>query len=122
VVFRPPVFNRYILAFDKRGLAQAPLKRRHGLPGVTGRLACDESHDRHLRLLRARHTLPCGCRAAEQRYEIARFLSNMGLPQQAPTVCPTIAHQARQEIAALRDFDPAYRRNGSKPEIIAPQH
>jgi hypothetical protein len=58
VVFRPPVFNRYILAFDKCGLVQAPMKRGHDLPGVTGRFAVQESNDWHVPLLRARRERP----------------------------------------------------------------
>src|SRR5262245_1540537 len=71
VVFRPSVFNRYILAFDKRGLVQAPMKRGQGLPGVTGRFPFEESNDRHLRLLRARCKRPRRYRAADERDERA---------------------------------------------------
>jgi hypothetical protein len=70
VVFPPPVFNRYIPAFDKPGLVQALMKRGHDLPGVTGRFAVKESNDRDPRLLRARRERPRRC-AAEKREEIA---------------------------------------------------
>src|SRR5262249_968627 len=65
LVIRPPVFNRYILSFDKRGLAQATMKCGHGLPGIAGRFAVEESNDRHLRLLRARRERPRGSGTAE---------------------------------------------------------
>src|SRR5436853_5452627 len=54
VVFRPPVFNRYIPAFDKPGLVQAPMKRGQHLPGVARRFPFEKSNDRRLRLLRPR--------------------------------------------------------------------
>jgi hypothetical protein len=60
LVIPPAVFNRYILAFDKRGLVQAPMKCGHDLPGVTGRFAVQESNDRHLRLLRSCRKRPRG--------------------------------------------------------------
>src|SRR5258707_9065371 len=47
------------------------MERGHGLPGVTGRFAFEESNDRHLRLLRARRERPRGRRAPEQREELA---------------------------------------------------
>jgi len=71
LVIRPWVFNRYILAFDKRGLVQAPVKCGHGLPGVTGRFAIEESNNRHFRLLRTRRERPRRHRAAEQHDELA---------------------------------------------------
>jgi len=58
MVFCPPVFNRYILAFDERGLVQAPMKRGQHLPGVTGRFPFQESNHRHLCLLRPRRERP----------------------------------------------------------------
>ena len=58
LVIRPSVFNRYILAFDKRGLVQAPVKCGHGLPGVTGRFALEESNHQQLARLRTRHERP----------------------------------------------------------------
>jgi len=58
MVFCPPAFNRYILAFDKRGLVQAPMKRGQHLPGVTGRFPFQESNHRHLCLLRPRRERP----------------------------------------------------------------
>src|SRR5262245_37259997 len=75
MVFCPPVFNRDILAFDKRGLVQAPMKRGQHLPGVTGRFPFEESNDRHHRLLRMRRERPAGRRAAEQADERASFHS-----------------------------------------------
>jgi hypothetical protein len=62
--------NRYILAFDKRGLVQASVKRGHGLPGVTGRFALEESNRRHRRLLRPRRERPRR-RTAKQGDELA---------------------------------------------------
>jgi hypothetical protein len=70
LVIRPSVVNRYILAFDKCGPVQAPMKRGQGLPGVTGRFAFEESNDRHLRLLRARRERPRR-RAANEGDELA---------------------------------------------------
>ena len=64
MVFCPPAFNRYILAFDKRGLVQAPMKRGQGLPGITGRFPFEEANDRHLCLLRARRERPRDSSAA----------------------------------------------------------
>ena len=65
MVFCPPVFNRYILAFDKRGLVQTPMKRGQHLSGVTGRFPFQESNHRRLWLLRPRRERPRGRRAAE---------------------------------------------------------
>src|SRR2546430_3016153 len=47
VVFRPPVFNRYILTFDKGDLVQALTERGHVLPGIGWRLVLEESNYRH---------------------------------------------------------------------------
>src|SRR5262249_19238492 len=66
----PPIFNRYILAFNEAGLPQATTERGHDLPGVTGRFAVEESNDGHLRLLRPCRERP-SCRTAEQGDEIA---------------------------------------------------
>src|SRR5262245_23918306 len=74
VVFRPPVFNRYIPAFDKPGLVQAPMKRDQHLPGVARRSPFEKSNDRRLRLLRARRERPC-CHRAKERYERAALHS-----------------------------------------------
>src|SRR5262245_46620218 len=71
MVFCPPVFNRYILAFDERGLVQAPMKRGQHLSGVTGRFPFQESNHRRLWLLRMRRERPHRCRAAEERDELA---------------------------------------------------
>jgi hypothetical protein len=51
-----------------------------------------------------------------------RLMPNMGfLPLgSVPPVVATIAQGGRP--AALRDFDPAYVRSGSKPEVTALQH
>src|SRR5215216_2649835 len=77
-----------------------------------------------LGLLSARRERPSNCRAADERDEVATFHCPM------PPVPPTerIAHTSvRQEIAALRDFNPAYVADGSQPERLAasksrPQH
>src|SRR5262245_2741243 len=86
LVIPPAVFNRYILAFDKCGLVQAPMKCGHDLPGVTGRFAVQESNDRHLRLLRTRRERP-GCRCtAEERDELAPFHHSITSSARASTV------------------------------------
>jgi len=60
------------------------------------------------RLLRTRRERPRGCRAAEQRDELAALHC-----QSLPCFDGKIAHLVRQETAALRDFYPAYDPCGS---------
>src|SRR6516164_9858043 len=99
------------------------MERGHGLPGVTGRFAFEESNDRHLRLLRARRERPRRRRAAEQRDEIAPFHCPM------PPVLRTekIAHVGTEETAALRDFcavstAPLGAETSQAPILTTPQH
>jgi hypothetical protein len=66
--FQLVLLDRDVLALDVAGFGEAPTKRsgaaRIGRPP-------DKSDDRHRRLLRARCERPRGCRAAEQRDELA---------------------------------------------------
>src|SRR5262249_34793212 len=104
LVIRPSVFNRYILAFDKCGLVQAPMKCGHGLPGVTGRFALEESNDRHFRLLRARRERPSG-RAAEQRDELAAAAHSINSSARASSVGGKVRPSA---LAVLRLITSSY--------------
>src|SRR5439155_98334 len=97
LVIRPPVFNRYILAFDKCALVQAPMKCGHGLFGVTGRFAVEESNDRHLRLPRARRERPRPDRAAPHH---ARELARDGKAQPSAAVGATPAVIAAKAATA----------------------
>src|SRR5262249_29153236 len=74
---------------------------------------CDLPHAR--RLLRPRRERPRGCRAAEQRQEVAPFHAELG-QDVASTFRGSygrIAHLNGQETGALRDFNPADDRSGS---------
>jgi hypothetical protein len=69
----PLKLDRHALAFDKAGLTQAFAELRDQRRKLFGRTMMEKSNDRHRRLLRARHERPCGCCAAEKRYELAPF-------------------------------------------------
>src|SRR4029077_8481955 len=74
------------------------------------RVGTQESDDRQLpRLLRARRERPRRDRSAEQRDESAPF--HCLTPPALPT--ERIAHLRGQEVAAVRDFKPAYVGSGS---------
>src|SRR5215471_6543402 len=75
MVFYPAKFERDVLTLDISGIVQTIAKCSHVvLSLVEGRVA-DESDHRHRRLLRSRSQRPRGCRAAEQRDELAAFHS-----------------------------------------------
>ena len=69
----PPVLDRQVLAFDVTGFLQASAESGEVLAVGFDRCEMNKPNHRHLRLLRTRHERPRGCRAAEQRYEIAPF-------------------------------------------------
>src|SRR5262245_51079732 len=100
LVIPPAVFNRYILAFDKRGLVQAPMKCGHDLPGVTGRFAVQESNDRHLRLLRPRRERPRGYRAAECGQQFPASNGDCHTPLQREVRSRTIPRHERAVLTA----------------------
>src|SRR5262245_36583103 len=74
LVLRPAIFDRYILAFDIPGFADALPKCGHKTRSVARRRAAEEPDHRHCRLLRARRQRPSR-RAAEQRDERAALHS-----------------------------------------------
>src|SRR5207248_7620644 len=73
LALRPAIFDRHILPLDITALSEALPERSHEFGPLGGRGGVKESDHRHRRLLRARRERPRGCRAAEQRDELAAF-------------------------------------------------
>src|SRR5262249_21255220 len=73
--FRPAERYVRILTLNIAGLAQSLTESDEGRFVRASRGAGKETDYRHRRLLRARRDRPRGCRAAEQRDELAAFLS-----------------------------------------------
>ena len=71
LTLRPAVFDRQVLALEKASFLQAMLEFAHSIAQPFGRRAMEKPDDRHRRLLRACRDRPRGCRAAEQRDELA---------------------------------------------------
>src|SRR5262245_43212388 len=69
--FRPPVFDRHVLAFEVAGFIQAPPEGSHTVGGGLGRPRVEPPDHRHRWLLRASRQRPRRRRAAEQRDELA---------------------------------------------------
>ncbi len=65
------IFDRDVLALDKARVFQSLAERGEKLRCIVGRAGVEESDNRHRRLLRARRERPRGCRATEQRDELA---------------------------------------------------
>src|SRR5262249_919347 len=75
VPFRPAIFDLHVLALDISCLFQ-PLAERAQTDRVrVRRRVAKEPDHRHRWLLRLRRERPCGCRAAEQRDELAALHS-----------------------------------------------
>ena len=71
LVFRKPVFDRHVAAFDIAGFTQATAERIREVGPVISPQAGQEADHRHRRLLRARRERPRRRRTAEQRDELA---------------------------------------------------
>src|SRR5262249_11673169 len=66
----------HVLGCEISRILSEAVKKRGGLAlGRTGRHTADKADYRHRRLLRACCERPCGCRATEQRDELATFHS-----------------------------------------------
>ena len=114
----PAVFDGDVLPFDVARFAQAPTDcGQHRHVGFR-RSRAEISDYRHRRLLRARPERPCRS-AAEQCDDLATFQPSELQPSSSG---PGVQGQhngivtIKSGVAALRDFDPAYRRFGSKRE------
>src|SRR5262249_55559292 len=68
---RPTIFDRHVLALDKSGFLKALAECGHEVGPIGKRSAVEETDHRHC--LGPRRERPRGCRAAEQRDEIAPF-------------------------------------------------
>jgi hypothetical protein len=66
-----PSIDGYVAPFQKVGLGQAPAETLHHMTKRALRPRMEKTDHGHCRLLRARSERPAGCRAAEQRYELA---------------------------------------------------
>jgi hypothetical protein len=71
--FRPPVFDRHVLALDIAAVFQALAKCAQLVRYCMGRPGVEISDHGHRQLLRARCQGPRSCCAAEQRDEFASF-------------------------------------------------
>src|SRR5262249_23361392 len=71
VVMRPPELDGQVLALDVAALAQSLAESSHSICERLRRAELEQPDYRQRRLLRARRERPCGCRAAEQRDELA---------------------------------------------------
>src|SRR5262249_37169409 len=83
------ILDRRRLALDVASFFQALAKCGYEGRTLGGRAAIEESYHRHRRLLRARCKRPCGCRAAEQRDELA---SSQGWHGLSPPRAAGFAH------------------------------
>src|SRR5215831_2263618 len=75
VVMRPPELDGQVLALDVAALAQSLAESSHSICERLRRAELEQPDYRQRRLLRARRERPCGCRAAEKRYELAALHS-----------------------------------------------
>src|SRR5262249_35706715 len=102
VVFavQPMVLHRHVLALYVAGFGEAFTERACMARGAIERPTADKADHRHGLLLRARRERPRGCRAAEQRDELAplhwslprlgvhsRSRLERGSDQAAPPLC-----------------------------------
>src|SRR5262249_15773963 len=71
----PAIVDRYVLALDIAGFFEALAKGTQAVGNQFGRSDFEKSDHWHRGLLRASPKRPRGCRAAEQRDEIAPFHS-----------------------------------------------
>ena len=71
MILRPAVFDHDVATIDETCFAQALSKSRNQMDARLERAIMKESNHRHRRLLRPRRERPRGCRAAEQRDELA---------------------------------------------------
>src|SRR5262249_54069403 len=71
LAFCPPVLDRHVTTFDKTGLIQALVERSQEVRESFSRPSVKEADHLHRRLLGVRRERPRGCRAAEQRDELA---------------------------------------------------
>jgi hypothetical protein len=67
----PAVVDRHVLALDVACLSETLAKRAQTLDNRLRRSDLKKADHRDCGLLRARRERPCGCRAAEQRDELA---------------------------------------------------
>src|SRR5262245_7935137 len=79
VTQRPAKIDLHILSIEIAEFAQAALERYYVSDGIFWRPAAEKSDHRHRRLLRACRERPRGCRAAEQRDELASSSIEHGL-------------------------------------------
>ena len=103
-----PIDDCNVLAFDETRLLQALTKSAQTIRYRFRRSGIEEPNDRHHRLLGVRNKRPRCSNAAENSDEFAPLHCRM------PPVLATqrIARPKWQEIAALRNFNPAYVRLG----------
>ena len=99
----------------KASILQAPMECAQAFRECLRRRAIEEAHGRHHRLLCPRRERP-RCRAAREGDELASSHSASRRPAVGDVIAfratgLRIAHPAAR--AALRDFDPTYRRFGS---------
>ena len=73
LILGPAVFDRHVLALDIAGVFEALAKSAQTVRERIRRCGAEKPDHRHRRLLRARRQRPRGCRAAEQRDELAPF-------------------------------------------------
>ena len=73
LVLRPAKFDRDVVAVDEPGFLQAVAECRYPVNVIGSRGGIEETDHRYRRSLRARRERPRGCRAAEQRDELAPF-------------------------------------------------
>src|SRR5262249_18016411 len=84
IILRRAVFDRYILALDIAGVLEALTESAQTIHARVERIGIEASDHRHGRLLRTRGEWPRRRRTTEQRYELAAFCVEHGLPSRNP--------------------------------------
>src|SRR6516162_8956910 len=75
MALRPAIFDCHVLPLNKASFHEALSEPSHERSSLLWRLDMHEANHGHGRLLRPRRERPHGCRAAEQRDELASFHS-----------------------------------------------
>ena len=114
MIIRIAIIDNSVLSLDKAFFLQALAERDDKVLERRGWCAAEKADHRHRALLRARRKRPRGCRAAEQRDELAPFhLTKLRPLALSSAEQNSTSASIEQETPAAAGFRPAYDRFGS---------